>query len=34
MNEALIKCISTKSFKSIEDFKRLPWTKDILIKLK
>ncbi len=34
MNEAVKQCLTTKSFKSLENFKRLPWTKDILIKLK
>lgn len=34
MNEAVKQCINTKNFKSLENFKRLPWTKDILMKLK
>jgi len=34
MNEAVKQCLLTKNFKSLENFKRLPWTKDILIKLK
>lgn len=34
MNEAVKQCLVTKNFKSLENFKRLPWTKDILIKLK
>jgi hypothetical protein len=34
MNEAVKQCINTKNFKSLENFKRLPWTKDILLKLK
>jgi hypothetical protein len=34
MNDAVKQCLSAKNFKSLENFKRLPWTKDILIKLK
>lgn len=34
MNEAVKQCLNTKNFKSLENFKRLPWTKDILLKLK
>jgi hypothetical protein len=34
MNEAVKQCLNSKNFKSLENFKRLPWTKDILIKLK
>ena len=34
MNEAVKQCLNTKNFKSLENFKRLPWTKDILMKLK
>ena len=34
MNEAVKQCINSKNFKSLENFKRLPWTKDILMKLK
>ncbi len=34
MNEAVKQCLNTKNYKSLENFKRLPWTKDILMKLK
>ena len=34
MNEAVKQCLNSKNFKSLENFKRLPWTKDILMKLK
>lgn len=34
MNEAVKQCLNSKNYKSLENFKRLPWTKDILIKLK
>jgi hypothetical protein len=34
MNEAVKQCLNTKNYKSLENFKRLPWTKDILTKLK
>ena len=34
MNEAVKQCLNSKNFKSLENFKRLPWTKDILVKLK
>ena len=34
MNEAVRQCLTSKSYKSLENFKRLPWTKDILVKLK
>lgn len=34
MTESVKSCLATKSYKSLENYKRLPWTKDILVKLK
>lgn len=34
MTDAVKACISTKNYKSLENYKRIPWTTDILSKLK
>ena len=34
MSEAVKQCLNSKTYKSLDNFKRLPWTKDILLKLK
>jgi len=34
MTDAVKACVSTKNYKSLENYKRIPWTTDILSKLK
>jgi hypothetical protein len=34
MSDAVKICINTKKYKSLENYKRIPWTTDILAKLK
>lgn len=34
MTESVKSCLNSKNYKALENYKRLPWTKDILLKLK
>ena len=34
MTDAVKQCVNTKNYKSLENYKRIPWTTDILAKLK